>query len=213
MPTRREMLFNLSAAAVAGVLARHSSVGATVQPEILDEPHCLSQESAKGFRLLLSRNTPLSRNVIILPASRELSRQTGLQLRRQVEAGAWLILESGLAFVPREEVIAQIHVLRDVFGLIAKPPVEYPGGYIEYTWPVPRLVRDFSMITPIECGRNEEIAYSRGLAVGAKRSVGKGGIIFLGSMLGPALLVEEREAHELGRAMLGILDSLYACAL
>ncbi len=213
MPTRREVLLRIGAAPVAGVLARHSSKAVPVQPEIFEEPHCLSQESAKGFRLLLSRNTPLSRNVIILPASRELSRQMALQLRRQVEAGAWLIVESGLAFAPSRETAAQIRVLRDVFGIETRPALPHPGGYIEYSWPMRRLVRDFSAITPVECSRSERIAESQGVAAGAKRFLGNGGLIFLGSMLGPALLAAEREAHELGSAMLGTLDSLYARAL
>ena len=100
------------------------------------------------------------------------------------------------------EVIQQIRVLRDVFGLRVQAPLANGGAYIEYVWPLRRFVRDFSMFTPVECSADEKIAEFAGMAVCARRRIGKGGVIFLGSMLGPGLLAEEREAHELGSAML-----------
>ena len=116
-------------------------------------------------------------------------------------SGTWLILESGLCFMPRAEAIGQIRVLRDVFGFEVRPPLTNRGTYIEYTWPLRRLVRDFSVATPVKCSPAEAIAEFGGVNVCAKRLIGKGGIIFLGSMLGPGLLSEEREAHELGSAI------------
>jgi hypothetical protein len=104
--------------------------------------------------------------------------------------------------MPLQEAIRQMRVLFDVFGLEVLAPLATRGPYIEYTWPLRRLVRDFSMVTRLKCSRAETIAESGGVAVCAKRPVRKGGIIFLGSMLGPGLLAEEREAHELGSAML-----------
>jgi hypothetical protein len=104
--------------------------------------------------------------------------------------------------MPRERAVEQIRVLRDVFGLEVQNPVASRGGYVKYAWPLQRLVRDFSMFTPVKCSAEERIAEFGGAAVCAKWRVGKGGIIFLGSMLGPALLAEEREAHQVGSAML-----------
>ncbi|MGI8958280.1 MAG: hypothetical protein ACR2IV_00660 [Bryobacteraceae bacterium] len=207
MPTRREVLFNiLSAPLAAAALVQHPLEPVSTLPEIIPEPHCLSEESANGFRLLLSRNRLASRavspKVIIVPASRQLSSATGRELLRYAVGGAWLILESGLSFMPREEAIRQIQLVRDVFGLEVRTPLANGGTYIEYTWPLRRFVRDFSMFTPVECSRTERIAELGGVTVCARRPVGKGGIIFLGSMLGPGLLAEEREAHELGSAML-----------
>jgi hypothetical protein len=210
MPTRRELLFNILSAPVAAALVRHPREPAHAQPEIIPEPHCLSEESANGFRLLLSRNTPLSRGssrqVVIVPAARQLSHATGRGLLRNVVGGAWLILESGLCFMPKEAAVAQIRVLRDVFGLEIHAPLA-SLGYIEYTWPLHRLVRDFSTFTPVKCSPSERIAELGGAAVCARRPIGKGGVIFLGSMLGPGLLAEEREAHQVGSAMLrGIVN-------
>ena len=213
MPTRREVLLSLSAAPFTGVLGRRSPAAFVPAPEIIAEQHCLAQESARGFRVLLNRNTPLSREVIIVVGSRQLPRRTALQLRRRALDGAWLILESGLGFVRHEQAAAQVCVLHDVFGFRAKPPVEHAGGYIQYTWPVPRLLRDFNAITPVDCDPTERIARSQDVTAGAKRFLGHGCIIFLGSMLGPALLAEEREAHELGSSMLAGLHTLYPRSL
>jgi hypothetical protein len=206
MPTRRELLFNMLSTPFAATLVDHPPEPAHAQPQIIPEPHCLSEESASGFRLLLQRNGHLlkgfSPRLIIIPGARQLSHETGFALLRQVRAGTWLILESGVAFVRLQEAIRQIRVLFDVFGLEVRAPLANRGPYIEYTWPLRRLVRDFSMVTPLKCSRAETIAESGGVAVCAKQPVGRGGIIFLGSMLGPGLLAEEREAHQVGGAIL-----------
>lgn len=204
MPTRREILFDIAAAApLAGYVLGHPLVPLRREPEIIEEPHCLSQESAKGFRLLLSRNQQaLSPKLMIAPGNRKLSREAALRLLHRVTAGKWLILESGLPFMAREEALGQLKLLRDVFGFRVHAPLAVEDAYIEYTWPLRRLVRHFSMIAPIECSRSESIAERWGVPVCEKRFIGSGGVIFLGSMLGPGLLAEEREAHEVGAGLL-----------
>jgi hypothetical protein len=206
MPTRREVLFNIVSAPFAAVLFERPRNPVRAQPEILPEPHCLSEESANGFRLLMARNRAVcnapSPKVVIIPGARQLSRETGRELLQEMVSGTWLIFESGLCFIPRDRAVEQIRVLRDVFGLGVQIPLANWGGYIEYAWPLHRLVRDFSMFTPVKCSPEERIAEFGGAAVSAKRRIGKGGIIFLGSMLGPALLAGEREAHQVGSAML-----------
>jgi hypothetical protein len=206
MPTRREVLFNIVSAPLGAALVAHPREPVHAQSRIVTEPHCLSEESANGFRFLAARNrsvsTGLSPKLIILAGARQLSRQTAREMLQYVAGGAWLILESGLCFMPRERAVEQIRVLRDVFGLEVQNPVASRGGYVKYAWPLQRLVRDFSMFTPVKCSAEERIAEFGGAAVCAKWGVGKGGIIFLGSMLGPALLAEEREAHQVGSAML-----------
>ncbi|MFL6351603.1 MAG: hypothetical protein ACJ74Z_07110 [Bryobacteraceae bacterium] len=206
MSTRRELLFNILSAPLATALVGHPRDVAPAQPEIVPEPHCLSEESANGFRVLLSRNSfipnPSSRKVIIVPAARQLTREAAGKLHRHAVNGAWLIVESGLCFMPQQAAVIQIRLLRDVFGFDVQPPVANESAYVEYKWPLRRLVRDFGMITPVRCSPAEKIAEFGGAAVCAKRAIGNGGIIFLGSMLGPGLLAEEREAHQVGSAML-----------
>src|SRR5689334_683570 len=117
MPTRRELLFSLAASSFGGVLVESPTAPLPSEPQILEEPHCLSEESAKGFRLLLRRNTQaVSPKLIIAPGNRKLSHQTALKLHQQVANGRLLILESGLPFLAHDEAAAQLRVLRDVFG-------------------------------------------------------------------------------------------------
>ncbi|MBV9303730.1 MAG: hypothetical protein JOY62_05370 [Acidobacteriaceae bacterium] len=203
MQTRRDLLFGLGSAAIGPALSR------TPRPEfgieILAEKHCLSEESAKGFRLLDRRS---SARVIVLPGLRELSYENALAVRSHALYGGWLILESGLAFAAKETVAWQIRLIRDVFGLRIREPVtirDNNSSYVRYTWPVRHFVRHFSAITPIECSSAERIAEFAGVNVCARRRVGNGGIIFLGSMLGPGLVAEEREAHQVGNVILQCL--------
>lgn len=206
MPTRRELIYNVLSTPFAAALVAPPSEPASPRPEIIPEPHCLSEESANGFQLLLQRSqiafNGSQPRLTIIPGVRQLSFKTGFALRRQASAGAWLILESGLGFMLPEQAVTQIRVLRNVFGFEVQAPFATNGAYIEYTWPLRRLVRDFSMFTPLDCPQTEAIAKFKGATVCAARAVGQGGVIFLGSMLGPGLLAEEREAHELGNAML-----------
>jgi hypothetical protein len=206
MPTRREVLLSLLSTPVAASLFERAREPQCAQPNIISEPHCLSEESTTGFRLLLVRNRLASNasfpKVIIAAAARQLSSEAARRLLQEVVRGTWLILESGLCFMPQDQAALQGRVLRDVFGLNVETPLASRDGYVEYAWPVRRLVRDFSMFTPVKCSRAETIAEFRGASVCAKRRVGRGGIVFLGSMLGPGLLAEEREAHQVGSAML-----------
>jgi hypothetical protein len=206
MATRREVLLNILSTPFAASLFAHSGQPVCAHPKIISEPHCLSEESATGFRLLLRRNTlawsALSPKVIIAPGARQLSRETARELLQEVVRGTWLILESGLCFMPREQAAGQIQVLRDLFGLEVQAPLASRDRYIEYAWPVVRLVRDFSVSTSVKCSQSEKIAEFAGATVCMRRRVAKGGIIFLGSMLGPGLLAQEREAYQVGSAML-----------
>lgn len=201
MPTRREVLLGLIAAPLAaspaGLVPEFHS-----EPEIRPEPHCLSQESAQGFGLLLKKGTTARPNVIILPACRDLSDRPASALLRRVLDGAWLICESGLCFSSNEESLRQCRLFKEIFGLDVVPPLSASGAYVAYRWPVPGLVRSFQAITPIRCASSETIARFNGMPVCARRVMGKGGIIYLGSMLGPGLFAEEREAHAVGDAML-----------
>jgi hypothetical protein len=206
MQTRREILLNILSTPLAAVRVEHARTPVRAQAKILSEPHCLSEESATGFRLLLTRNRLASNarspKVIIAPGARQLSREAAAGLLQEVLRGTWLIVESGLCFMSREQAAGQVQVLRDVFGLEVQAVLTSPGRYVEYAWPLHRLVRDFSMFTPVQWPHAERIAEFGGVTVCTKRRIGRGGIIFLGSMLGPGLLAEEREAHQVVSAML-----------
>src|SRR5581483_11562539 len=135
MPTRRELLLSLIASPAAAALVNPVSAFSG-EPEIWAETHYLSQESARGFRLLLNERTPP--NTIILSGARELSAQRCRQVLCRARAGAWVVCESGLCFSSREESLRQAHVWNAMFGLRVLPPVRVGDGhpYVAYNWPV-----------------------------------------------------------------------------
>ena len=206
MRTRRQVLSNLAVTPFAAAFIRHGTAAEQAEPQIIPESHCLSEESARGFRLLLERNRALLENrstrLVVIPGARQLRLATALALVEEATRGAWVIFEDGTAFTRSEQAIPQMRVLKYVFGIGVQPTVAIGERYIEYLWPLHRLVRHFNTFTPIECLAGEAIAYANGATACAKRHIGKGGIIYLGSMLGPGLVAEEREAHELGTAIL-----------
>jgi hypothetical protein len=216
MLTRRELLSSL---AVAPLAAEIPVLKKLVAPgtEIWHEQHCLSQESASGFRRLLNKEQSVvgrirrgreKPSVILVPGVRQLSEARCEELLRRVQVGTWLILETGVCFSSAEQSKQQASLLKSAFDLEVLSPAPVAASrksqtaYIAFVWPLRSLTRTFEAVTPIRCERSEAIAFFDNQPVGAKRSLGKGGIIYLGTMLGPGLFAEEREAHALGRALL-----------
>lgn len=160
-----------------------ASVTAPAGPRIIAAPDCLSQESAAGFRLVLRQWR--GANVIVLCGMSCIDR-----FHFEASKGAWIIC--------------------DASPFSAKGAIGGPGSelYVRYRWPHMALTRCLSRVIPVTCPDAEVIAHYRGMPVAMKRRVGCGGVIFLGSMLGPNLWAEEREAHELARAIF----SEIACA-
>ena len=212
MPTRREFLMGLALAPLAARRFGWTSV-AGLQAEIWPEDHCLSQESASGFQLLLNREPPMApaasgsgeTSLIIVPGIRAMSLGCGNELLRRMQEGAWVILETGAGYSSIEEAKRQAGLLERFFGLKVLPsvPVSKSRGhrYIAYSWPLPRLVRTFEAITPIHSNAGEVVAHLGRQAVCAKKRVARGGLLYLGSMLGPGLFAEEPEGLAVGAAM------------
>lgn len=185
--TRREMLASAFAVPLSFSLS---------EPQIIHDHRLLSQESAQGFRLLLCDvGVPPP---IILAAAQTIPRPLAFRLRRRALAGSWILIESGLCFEAASNWKQLSRVLKEVFGLEIVSPLQLQDRYIHFEWPQRRMVRTFDAVTPVTCAPTELIATFDGLTVGARRSLGRGGVIFLGSMLGPALAAQEREAHAIG---------------
>jgi hypothetical protein len=196
MPTRRELLQQALSVPLA------ASLRAAQSPQIVSEPNCLSEESAAGFRQLRS----LPANLIVLCGVSAINRARALALRERAASGAWIICEAAPYFSGRE-------ILRDAFQITAGAPVAVHSDclYVSYTWPHPALTRTFSAAIPIE--ERPALAHYRNLPVAARRRIGRGGIVFLGSMLGPNLRAGDPQAMELAAAMLrGVRSSGTACA-
>jgi hypothetical protein len=135
-----------------------------------------------------------------------MSLSTAADLADRIHQGAWVILESGLGFSSRTESKHQIDLLKRVFGLQLLPPVKVgknpaAATYLEYTSPVHRLVRTFEAITPVGCDQSEALARLGKHSVCIRKRIGDGTLVFLGSMLGPGIGAEEREAIEVASAL------------
>ncbi len=170
--------------------------------EIISEPNCLSQESADGFRGLTA---PASLKAVLLCGVSAINASLAHRLRERALAGAWIIWESAPLACDTREFAWQAGILREVFGAqISDPIVLSPdqlrnaGMFVRYRWPCAALVRSFSAVIPVACRHTETIAWYGNTPVAMRRSFGRGGLVFLGSMLGPNLRAEEREAHAIG---------------
>ena len=220
MPTRREILLGFGMATLASAAPRrHTTLPCT---EIREEPHALSQESASGFRLLLQGQQSGTRSaraashqqvLVIAPGIRCLTGAQAWELKRRAKGGSWLILETGVAFSSNEGAGQQADLLASVFAIKLLPALarsrtgSNKSSYVCYSWPLQKMVRTFEAATPLLCQPHESIASFDGQTVCAWKTIGAGGIVYLGSMLGPGLLAREREAHEVGASLLRSLHA------
>ena len=149
----------------------------------------------------------------ILPGCLTLERPTVSWLEALLEAGALVLIESGAAFGEPTDFSSHRDLLACRFGVDLRPAVrlwERRGDrlhahrvpYIEYVWPQPTKIRDFSRVMPLACASAQVVAWSGSLAVAVRRQVGRGTLVFLGSPLGPALLAGDREADGWLRSVL-----------
>ena len=142
--------------------------------------------------------------VLIVPAALEIPPPAVRAIVSCLQAGASVILESGAGFAVDRAFRAHRVALRDYLQLQIEAPVDlWPDNssqripYVDYTWPRPAKVRDFSRVVPLQRqeGEGEVIAWVDGLPVALKRSSGRGNLIFLGSPLGPALWAGDAQAR------------------
>lgn len=160
--------------------------------------------------------------MVIVPGLGMIDPAIGRMLLDLVQGGTRLVLESGAGFLSAAETAAHQGMLLRCFGLDVEPPVDLWSGkladdglfasrtsphrrktidatqsvpYVRYVWPREIMVRDFTRVIPVSAKRGEAIGWAGSLAVGSKRPVGKGTLIFLGSPLGPALRASDPEAR------------------
>jgi hypothetical protein len=139
--------------------------------------------------------------VLIVPAAVEIPPPAVRAIMSCLHAGASVILESGAGFVPDREFRTHRVVLRDYLQVHIEEPLDLWRDnssqripYVDYAWPRPAQVRDFSRVVPVQ-GQGEIIARVEGLPVALRRPSGRGRLIFLGSPLGPALWAGDAEAR------------------
>jgi len=140
--------------------------------------------------------------VLIVPAALEIPPPVVRVIMSCLQTGASVILESGAGFAADRDYRAHRVALRDYLQVHIEMPVDlWPDNssqripYVDYTWPRPAKVRDFSRVVPLGRQTGEVIARVDGLPVGLRRASGRGRLIFLGSPLGPALWAGDAEAR------------------
>jgi hypothetical protein len=159
--------------------------------------------------------------MIIVPGLGMMDPAMGSMLLDLVQGGTRLVLESGAGFLSPAETAAHRRMLLRCFALEVEPPVDLWSSrladnrlfghaseqrrtaidgcpsipYVRYVWPREIMVRDFTRVIPVSAKRGEAMGWAGSLAVGWKRPVGKGTLIFLGSPLGPMLRAGDPEAR------------------
>ncbi len=137
--------------------------------------------------------------LIVVPASL-LRRRSAEWLRQQARSGATVVFESAAAFAGPEEFRAQSRLIRSALGVTIEAVCDWwhPSSasrempYVRYRWPVGATVRDFSRAVTVADA--DTIARVRGQPVAARKRLGRGALVFLGSPLGPHLLSRDPDA-------------------
>lgn len=145
------------------------------------------------------------RAVLILPGAVAIPPPVVQAILSSLHSGASVILESGAGFAAGRDFAAHQVVLREQLQLRVEAPVPLWSApirsrgipYVDYTWPSPARIRDFSRVVPLARPGDggDIIARVHGLPVALKRQSGRGTLIFLGSPLGPALWAGDAEAR------------------
>jgi hypothetical protein len=224
--TRRRFLECASGALAMAALprvsrpfARRGSSGeSSTECAILDlEGDCGIAESIVGYEGALARlgvralridaRSASPSAMLVVPGALRITPATGAMVRRSLDDGAMVIVESGAGFADPDGAAFRAHreSLREQLQLhIAAPVSLWPRRgntegipYVDYSWPTAARVRDFSRVVPLgsEARADEIIARVDGLPVALMRRSGSGTLVFLGSPLGPALRAGDAEAR------------------
>lgn len=201
--TRREFLSCAAATAVAFTIPGHkerASLGACVLLDLGE--HCALPESLAGYRAALAGMETVNESTLIVPAALVIGGAAVRRIVRHLEDGGTLILESGAMFSPAASAEFRAHrdALRQLLGLdveLPRPFVRHGRRvpYVEFRWPSPALVRDFSAVVPVNAHDGERIAQVDEATVAIARRHGRGLLVFLGSPIGPALWSGDAEVR------------------
>jgi hypothetical protein len=148
-----------------------------------------------------------------------------------LEVGTHVLLESGAAFLSPSEFTAHQKILYRYFDIEVGAPVDLwsrksgddglrghrpqrlphkklngPESipYVNYSWPRPTSVRDFSRVLPVSAKAGDVIGTVGALPTALKRRTSGGMLIFLGSPLGPALRANDPQALSWLRSVIAL---------
>ena len=182
----------------------------TVQWAILDlGPHCSLDESLSGYAAALGPGAPRSDRAsvarggtLIVPAAVRIPPAAVDAIATCLGDGGRVILESGAGFANEADFAAHRAVLREAFDVHVDRPVDlWPGShgraipYVDFLWPFPAWIRDFSRVVPLQRRAGEIIARVTGLPVALRQAHGRGTLIVLGTPVGPVLWTGDVDAR------------------
>lgn len=177
-------------------------------------PACILRESADGYAAALDRasiryvrcsiQSPPAARTVIVPAAALTRESSARRVRLLLDRGSSVLFESGGAFLGSEAFDSHRRLIQQAFGVRLGEPAglwdssgsSKQSPYVDYRWPLVTKTRDFSRIVPVDCTADETIAWFQDVPVAARRRVGKGTLVFLGSPLGPHLLAGDRESQK-----------------
>jgi len=180
--------------------AAAAPMGATLRPLATATPAgvaCALEESRAGFTRHVAGSVSGARagsRLLVLPGAVGWD----ASLAARVIEGTVVVFESAAGFGGASAFALQREGLRSAFGLAIEPPREpWETGprpaYVDLVWPVPARVRDFSSVVAVRGG--ETVGRLGSLPVAARRRLGAGTFVFLGSPVGPALWANDPQAQ------------------
>ncbi len=195
--------------------------GETLDCVLLDlKENCALPESLAGYEAALKdagtryvKTTPGRLppcRAVIVPACVAMEPEAAREVSGLLRQGNTVVLESGAGFADPPAFAAHQKFLQAHFDLQVEAPVSLWEGkeagrrvpYVDYGWPLPAKIRDFSRVVPLSRRAGEVIASVDGSPVAVRRKVGKGTLVFLGSPLGPLLWSCDPQAQTWLRAAL-----------
>ena len=152
--TRRELW--KCAGLLPGAAALLGARGALQEPLIVHhEEHALAVESGRGFAEIIELRAK-SRPPDLVAGLRDLTPSQASKWANHVRQGRWMLIENGLGFAAPEQSASQRALLFNAFGLLTGPAIpasQLDAIYVEYRWPVRRMVRHFGAVTPVSGGQ------------------------------------------------------------
>ena len=123
-------------------------------------------------------------------------------IRTLAARGSTVLVETAAAFLCAEEWNRQALHVENHLGLRLHPARSlWSEGrdraaipYVELAWPAAVRVRDYSRVIGVSGGEGVPLAAVEGLPCGARKRIGAGTLLFLGSPVGPHLRAKDREA-------------------
>ncbi len=199
MYTRREVL---AEALVAPLLFAGDQPARRNGIEIVREDSVLSRESAKGF----ARVRGCTGEYVVVCGAGDKALSMAPLLKNRAARGAWIVWESAAHGISPRQFEGIKRVMQDEFGIGVGFAFRPCDLYVEYALPERVLTRSFLEIFPVSGNAEGTIARVDGIPVAVRHRIGRGGIVFLGAMLGPNLYADEMQAWRIAQKLVAASD-------